>query len=224
MSVLRVLPVLVASSLLLVAPRASAHEEDDDQGSSSSESESSSDSSGRRKKFEVGVALEGFRSSEGIVSGSAVYGGYLGAHFRLGRRVALGVGLEQGYGDDPSGYKRYDIAWNFPPKLYLYLNPKSKTQLYGTAGMDMRVSHFESGSKELPEGRVPWGAFYFGGFLGAGVEHRLDKSMALRIEARWFVRGRSDSKSSADTAPDPEWSIATRGYRGAVLSLGLVFY
>ncbi len=106
----------------------------------------------------------------------------------------------------------------------MFLNPKSKTQLYATTGMDMRVSHFESGpTAQLPEG-VPWGHFYMGTFLGGGVEHRLDKTMSLRFEARWFARGRLDGKKPGEPGLDPEFSQATRGHRGAVLSIGLIFY
>ena len=102
--------------------------------------------------------------------------------------------------------------------------PKSNTQLYATTGMDMRVSHFESGPTAQLPGGVPWGHFYMGTFLGGGVEHRLDESMSLRLEARWFARGRIDGKRPGEPGLDPQFSDATRGHRGAVISIGLIFY
>lgn len=175
------------------------------------------------QKPEFGIDLEAYRSSSQLTSGTGVTGGYLGMHGRLGRRVALGFGLDQGYGQDTSGWKRFDIAWNLP-KLYLYLNPSSKTQLYVTTGLDMRVSHFEDGeAKPLPE-NTPWGFFYFGSFLGGGVEHRIDKTMALRLETRWFMRGRASGKGPNEAPLDPTFSKETAGQRGAVVSLGLTFF
>jgi len=203
----RLLPLL-ALPLLLVPARASAHSGGDDD-----------DDSDIEQKAEVGVSLEGYHSGTQLASGAGVNGGYLGMHGRLGRRVALGFGIDQGYGDDSSGYKRYDIAWNLP-KLYVYLNPKSKTQFYVTTGLDMRVSHFEDGvDKSIPTG-TPWGFFYFGTFVGGGIEHRLDKTMALRLETRWFMRGRTDNR----TALDPTFSKDTSGQHGGVVTIGFTFF
>jgi hypothetical protein len=213
-NILFALPLLLA----LVPATAFAHDDDydDDNGSSSSDTY-------HQKKTEIGIALEASRSSQ-TMFGPGTTAGYLGMHGRFGRRVALGFGIEQGYGQDPSGWKRYDIAWNLP-KLYMYLNPKSRTQLYVTTGMDMRVSHFDDGPNKPLPAATPWGFMYIGTFLGAGVEHRMDKSMSLRLEARWFVRGRTSGKAKPTDAPlDPEFNDATRGAQGAVVSLGLVFF
>jgi hypothetical protein len=93
-----------------------------------------------------------------------------------------------------------------------------------TTGMDMRVSHFDDApNKPIPAG-TPWGFMYIGTFLGGGIEHRMDKSMALRLEARWFVRGRTSSKGPNDPPLDPEFNASTRGAQGGVVSLGLVFF
>lgn len=209
--------MLLGLPLLLVTATASAHEDDYDYD------DNSSSSSSYHQKPELGIALDVTRSGPNVGFGPGMTSGYLGMHGRFGRRVALGFGIEQGYGTDPSGYKRYDIAWNLP-KLYMYLNPKSKTQLYVTTGMDMRVSHFDDApGKEVPNG-TPWGFMYIGTFLGGGLEHRIDKSMALRLEARWFVRGRTTSKAPNDVPLDPAFNDSTKGAQGAALSLGLVFF
>lgn len=215
----RLIPLL-ALPLAILPKTAHAHEDDYDDDYSSS---SSDDYSHRRHKPEIGIALEASRSAQTLGFGPGMTGGYLGMHGRLGRRVALGFGIEQAYGDDPSGWKRYDIGWNLP-KLYLYLNPNSRTQLYVTTGIDMRVSHFDDApGKPLPGG-TPWGFMYFGTFFGGGVEHRLDKSMAFRLELRGFMRGRASSKGPNDAPLDPELNDSTQGSRGAVASIGLVFF
>lgn len=210
---------LLALPFLLVPATASAHEDYDDDydnGSSSSDYH-------HKQKPELGINLEVGRSASNMAFGNGMTSGYLGMHGRLGRRIALGFGIEQGYGGDPSGYRRYDIAWNLP-KLYMYLNPRSRTQLYVTTGMDMRVSHFEDGPNKQVPGGTPWGFMYMGTFLGGGIEHRMDKTMALRLEARWFVRGRTSGKQPNDAPLDPTFNDSTRGAQGAVVSVGLVFF
>lgn len=206
---MRLSKLFLGLPLILLSSNALAHEEEQDPD--------------YEQKPEIGISLEGYRSGTGVVSGPGMMGGYLGMHGRLGRRVALGFGLDQGYGEDASGYKRFDIGWNLP-KLYLYLNPSSKSQLYVTTGLDMRVSHFEdNGQKVVPAG-TNWGFFYMGSFFGGGLEQRIDKSMALRVEARWFMRGRASGQAQSEPALDPAFSKDTLSERGASLSLGLTFF
>ncbi len=211
----RFLPLL-ALPLLLVPATAHAHDDYDDDSNSLS-------SDDYRQKPEIGIALEASRSAPSLGFGPGMTSGYLGMHGRLGRRVALGFGLEQAYGDDPSGWKRYDIGWNLP-KLYLYLNAKSKTQFYVTTGIDMRVSHFDDGPNKPLPGGTPWGFMYFGTFLGGGIDHRLDKSMALRLELRAFMRGRASSKAPNDAPLDPAFNDATTRARGVTASIGLLLF
>ena len=65
---------------------------------------------------------------------------------------------------------------------------------------------------------------YFGTYFGGGVDYRIEKTMAIRLELRGFIRGRASSRAS-DAAPlDPEFNDSTRGGRGAVASIGLVFF
>lgn len=174
-------------------------------------------------KFEAAVRLDGYRSSTNLGSASGVSGLALGAHLRLARRFALDLDLQQATGEDGTGYHRYDLAWNLP-KLSFYLNPKAHTQLFVATGMEMRVSHFEDATLQVPDG-TPWGHFYMGTFLGGGVEHRVDKTWALRLEADWFARGRVDGQQQQGATPlDPVFSQKTKGYRGIAISLGVLFF
>lgn len=208
--------LLLGLPLLLLSAPASAHD-------SGHEDDPDPESYDARKKIEIGINLEGYRSSSQLAGASGVTGGYLGMHGRFGRRIALGFGVDQGYGQDATGYQRFDIAWNLP-KLYLYLNPASKSQLYVTTGLDMRVSHFEDGPNKVVPSGTPWGFFYFGSFIGGGVEHRLDKGMALRLETRWFMRGRTGGDGSATHPLDPTFAKETANQRGGVVTLGLTFF
>jgi hypothetical protein len=176
-------------------------------------------------KPELGVAIDLMHSTYGLDSLSGgMYGVRTSMHARLGRRIALGVGLEEGFGTDASGYRRYDLAWKLPD-LYVYITPGSKMQLYSVLGLDMRVSHFESSpEKKLSDG-LPWGHFYMGGTMGLGVESRMSKTSALRVELRGYVRGRVDGKESRDRIQAmPEFADSTRTDKGAMLSIGVVLF
>ncbi|MEO7093743.1 MAG: hypothetical protein ABI175_10870, partial [Polyangiales bacterium] len=150
----------------------------DDHGSSDSNDD---DRYGDDKhKPELGVGLDLLHTTYGMDSlAGGMFGLRTSMHARLGRRIALGVGMEEGFGTDKSGFRRYDLAWTLPD-LYVYLTPGSKLQLYSVLGLDMRVSHFESApDHKLPEG-LPWGHFYMGGTMGMGVESRMSKTSAIR--------------------------------------------
>lgn len=205
-------------SCLTLASAAHAHDDDDydddDHGSSNNAPK-------YKQKSEPGIALDVSRFGPQAFSGAAMTGLSLAFHGRVGRRVAIDLGLEQAYGTS-SGYRRYDIGWTLP-KLFVYLNPKSKTQIFTSLAFDMRVSHFESGDKEVPDA-VPWGHFYLGTAAGLGVEHRMDKATALRLEVRGYLRGRTQGQGDALAKVAPTFAQDVKGDRGVAVSLGMVFF
>ncbi|MGZ3423222.1 MAG: hypothetical protein ACXVEE_35495, partial [Polyangiales bacterium] len=118
-----ILPTALVSLLFAFSAKtASAHDQDDDY-----------DPEYDGKKAEAGVALDVHRDGSNF-GGPGVTGIGLGIHGRLGRRIAIAADIQQGYGEDSSGYMRYDLAWTLP-KLFVYLNPKSKTQIFATTGL-----------------------------------------------------------------------------------------
>lgn len=216
------LACLAAGSILCAAPSAFACAQDDEDCSSSEKV--------HEYQYETAVAfgldvLHG-AGSVGDLSGGgdSTWGVRTSFHARLGRRVAIRVGLEESFGGDAAGYKRYDLAWSLPD-VYLYLTPTSPIQLYTVLGMDMRVVHFESGRNALSD-QVPWGQFYLGAIMGAGVESRMSKQTALRFELRGFVRGRAQDPTteSALRSADPTFAEATRTEKGLIFSAGMVFF
>jgi hypothetical protein len=198
-------PVALALSLLAASAAAEENQVDDDEADSHVEAPNPG------LDFEV--------SRTGPLAGNGVMiGGYVGVHARLGERVAFGFGIDQSIGGDRSGLRRYDVAWNLP-KLYVYLNPQSSTQLYVTTGLDMRVSHFEGSDDVVLPAGSPWGFFYFGSYFGGGIEHAVDRSLALRVEARVFTRNRTGDASMLDG----ELERQTRSTKGIVLSVGIMY-
>lgn len=225
---LRSLPLafaaLVATSVAALAPAARA---DCNYLGEGCKDDREPEDPGDNGKPEVGVGLDVFRLTPtvgGFSGGAELWGLRASMHARLGRRVALGVGMEPVFGTDASGYKRYDLGWTLPD-VYLYLTPLSRFQLYTVMGMDMRVTHFDSNDGKVVPADVPWGHFYFGGSAGVGIEHRMTKYNALRVELRGFVRGRLDGAQMEQALQRfPEFYDSTRTTKGAMLSIGMVFF
>jgi hypothetical protein len=129
-------------------------------------------------------------------------------------------------GEDSNGYRRWEFGYSLL-NLLVYLTPESKYQLYATAGYTLHVTSFDKG----PDGplaselRKPYA--YMGGVLGAGIEARVKKSLALRFEIRGFLRGRIDSTSEeeqAKLAANPGFDEGTKTVRGVMVAGGLVFF
>lgn len=209
------LPLALSCLTLATAAHASDDDDYDDEDHNSSSSKS------YKQKAEPGIALDVTRFGSQAFSGAGMTGLSLAFHGRVSRRVALDLGLEQAYGSF-DGYRRYDIGWSLP-KLFVYLNPKSKTQFYATLGFDMRVAHYESGDKVVPDA-VPWGHFYLGTSAGLGIDHRMDKSTALRFEVRGYMRGRTQGQGDALAKVAPTFAQDVKGDRGIAVSIGMVFY
>jgi hypothetical protein len=209
-----------------LAPRVAHACYDDDDGRNCGEDRQAEQNYDEDKPI-VGVGMDVMRLTPGLDSIASpraeFYALKTSMHARLGKRVAIAVGMEEGYGTDGSGFKRYDLGWSLPD-VYIYLTPRSSLQLYSVMGFDMRVSHFESGDVDLPK-NLPWGNFYMGASMGWGIETRWSKGTAFRLELRGFVRGRVDDTTTKTTIESkPEFADATRTTKGAMLTLGLIMF
>jgi hypothetical protein len=210
--------VPVASLVVLVMGRKARAAGVDNVDSSASVD---NDSSGQPKDAQVGLSVDLLHAVPDarviLPTQNEMFALRTAMHARVSRRVAIALGLEEGFGTS-AGYRRYDLAWTLP-EFYVYLTPYSRIQLYTLTGFDLRASHFESG----PAGPVPNGAGFANVFIGAsmglGVETRLDARNAVRLELRGFVRGRLDDAGSASPFSD-----ATKSTRGVSLGLGFVFF
>ncbi len=212
-----VLPLTVVLTFGL-AGSAQAHQDDDYDDDYDHEPSSSPK---YKQKSEPSIALDVVRFGPQAFSGAGMTGLNLAFHGRISKRIALDMGLEQAYGSF-AGYKRYDIGWSLP-KLMVYLNYKSRTQVYSALSFDMRVSHYETGDVAVPE-VSPWGHFYLGTSAGLGVEHRMDKATALRIEVKGYMRGRTQGAGTALANVAPTFAQDIKGDRGVAVSVGMLFF
>lgn len=144
----------------------------------------------------------------------------LGLRFRPIPQAALETNLDFAGGTDYNGYRRSETALSF--NGIVFLNPKSRTQVYLLGGFGV------SGARAVDDrdgyDRATYRYSYLGVQGGAGLEFRLSKSVALNVDLRGFVRGRTDR----DRRYEPEFvdssGRSTNASGGGLIQGGLTFY
>lgn len=178
-----------------------------------------------RHKSEVGL---NFRLVGGAFGANDRYNGEVGAagigaslRFRPTPRFALDIGMDVLGGTDANGYKRSETPLSILGLLYL--NPKSKAQVYLLGGFG-----FSSARVEVKDDRTNYSQMerysYFGAMFGGGLEFRVARKVALNFDVRGFVRGRTDD--GADRKPEftAKDGRTTNSSGGALFTGGLTFY
>lgn len=180
-----------------------------------------------RPKSEVGLS---FRLLGAAFAPNDTYRGDSGAggigaslRFRPTPRFALDLGLDAMSGRDANGYKRSEVPLTVLGLLYL--NPKSKAQVYLLGGFGFSSAKVEVAASTQVVGASQYEHWsYFGALFGGGMEFRVGKRVALNFDVRGFVRGRTDDAA----ATKPEFTAAdgrtTNTSGGALFTGGLTFY
>jgi hypothetical protein len=151
-------------------------------------------------------------------AGMALVG--LGLRFRPVPAFAIEADLDFAGGRDYNGYSRKETSFGF--NGLVFLNPKSKTQVYVLAGFGWQGATAIDDRSGFQSTEYKYG--YFGGQAGIGLEFRLSKVVALNFDFRGFVRGRVD-----DNRRDyPEFvdsnGRTTNTSGGGLFQGGLTFY
>ena len=178
-----------------------------------------------RHKSEVGLS---FRLSGAAFSANDTYQGDVGAagigaslRFRPTPRFALDIGLDVLGGTDANGYKRSETPLSILGLLYL--NPRSKAQVYLLGGFGFSGARVEVKDEQFNSTRTEHYS-YFGAMFGGGLEFRVARKVALNFDVRGFVRGRTDD--GADKKPEftAKDGRTTNSSGGALFTGGLTFY
>jgi hypothetical protein len=178
----------------------------------------------RHSQSEIGLSfrLEGaaISSNDTNTSNNASMGG-IGAsvRFRPSPRFAVDLGLDVLGGTDANGYKRTETP--FSVLGILYLNPRSRAQVYLLGGFGFSSARVE---KTSYYGGYTDHYSYFGGLFGGGIEFRIARKVALNFDVRGFIRSRTDDGASSQ----PEYTAAdgrtTNTSGGALFTGGMTFY
>jgi hypothetical protein len=172
----------------------------------------------RHRRSEWGLNLHGEVASIGHGSGDASMGGVgLGLRFKPTRRFGIESDVDFVTGQDYQGDNRSETAVTF--NGLFFLNPQSRAQFYLLAGFGWSTAHVTSDLSSLD---THYG--YFGGQAGAGLELRLSHTIALNIDLRGFIRGRTDQGAQQQ----PEFTSAdgrtTNTSGGGLVTGGLTIY
>jgi opacity protein-like surface antigen len=136
----------------------------------------------------LNLHLEGAVIGSGSQGNAGLGGAGAGLRFKPVRSFGIEADLDFAGGDhDYQGNKRSEAA--FTLSGLLFLNPRSHAQIYLVAGFGWSGAHVTCDSCTTP---VDNHYNYFGGQLGAGLELRLTRVLALNLDVRGFVRGRTD--------------------------------
>jgi opacity protein-like surface antigen len=138
---------------------------------------------------------------------------------------AFDVGIDVLGGTDFNGFKRTETPLTLSGMLFL--NPRNPVQVYVLGGINF--SHAEVSSEFASpllssKGDGTFGAEYnyFGGQIGAGLEFRVSRHVALNVDVIGFMRKRTDDGRLPEFS-DPEKGT-TNSSGGALLRGGLTFW
>ena len=148
-----------------------------------------------------------------------------GFRYRLMPAVAFEAGIDLLTGTDFQGYSRSEGALLL--NTLVFFNPHDVVQVYGLGGLGFSGATVTIAprSGEAPFKRHDEHYSYFGGQLGAGVEVRVTRRIAIAGDLVGFIRGRTDDAS--DSAPefiDTDTHRATNTSGGGLLRVGATFY
>jgi opacity protein-like surface antigen len=177
---------------------------------------------GRAQEWGLNLHLEAAAFGRG--NGDAGMGGAgLGLRFKPSRYFGIETDVDFLGGTDYLGDHRNETALKFD--ALVFLNPHSPVQVYLLAGFGWSGAHVTCDPNTMNcAGPLDTHYSYFGGELGGGLEFRLSHHFALDIDARGFIRGRTDDLAQAQ----PEFVDAngrtTNTSGGALFTGGMNIY
>ncbi len=148
-----------------------------------------------------------------------MYGVGVAARLRPTPHFAFELGLDVFAGRDWNGFSRVETVGSLG--CLVYLNPRSLVQVYMPVGFDISGASVDV---VTDEGEHDESYRYFGGHVGAGLELRLKKSMAVNVELLGFMRDRVGGSSGKDAEFIDESGRATDSSGGGLLRAGVSFY
>jgi hypothetical protein len=183
------------------------------------------------ERSEWGINLRAEGAFKG--SGSSSTEPMTGAGFGLRYKPVPAFGVEAAF-DFLSGHDYNDNRRNeteFTVNAMVFVNPRSRVQLYFLAGLGASWAHVQSNS-EFSSYPSNYNGFYgdtnytyFGGQAGGGLEFRIARHFAMNIDARGFLRGRTDSAAAYNYEyTNPSTGQKTNTSDGALVTVGMTFY
>jgi hypothetical protein len=162
-------------------------------------------------------ALMGDRRNEGRDDKAGMGGLGFSLRARPTGHFALDLGLDFIGGVDYQGNKRSEVP--FTVNAMLFVNPRSKTQVYFLGGIGWSSAQVELAPDQIAH------YSYFGMQGGIGLEFRVARQVGIDVDLLGFIRGRTDSL--AEKQPefiDKDTGRTTNTSGGGLLRGGVVIY
>jgi hypothetical protein len=178
------------------------------------------ESAPQRREWGLNFRVEGAMLGHAAASDAGMGG--LGFGLRYKPVPAFGIEADVDFwgGRDYYGDRRNETA--FALNALVFLNPRSKVQVYLLAGVGWSSADVWNDSSPAATQAT---YSYFGGQAGGGLEFRLGTHFALNADVRGFIRGRTDD--GAQTAPEfvnPQTGQTTNTSGGGIVTGGMTFY
>jgi opacity protein-like surface antigen len=180
-----------------------------------------------RQEWGLNLRLEGAFIGNGYGINGAGLGGFgAGLRFKPTPWFGIEAGADFAIGRDYNDYARNETA--FTLSGLLFLNPRSRAQIYLLGGFGWSIANVTN------DVNSPYGPLanmnqagdsyhYFGGQAGIGIEYRLSRNIAVNVDARGFLRGRTDNSNTPEFT-DPASGKTTNTSGGLLMTGGLTFY
>jgi opacity protein-like surface antigen len=169
-----------------------------------------------RSQWGLNLHLEGAAIGHGSGGGASMGGGGLGLRLKPNPFFGIEADVDFVGGQDYQGDDRSETAVTF--NALLFLNPRSRVQLYLLAGFGWSAAHVTNNTSLDDH----YG--YFGGQAGGGIEFHVSRNFALDVDLRGFVRGRTDQLAQSQ----PEFTSAdgrtTNTSGGGLFTAGMTIY
>jgi len=169
------------------------------------------------REWGLNLHLEGASIGGGTEHNAGMGGAGAGLRFKPNRYFGLETDLDWVGGHGYVGDVRHETALTF--NALMFLNPRSRAQLYLLAGFGWTGAHVTSDSTGYD---AHYG--YFGGQIGGGLELRLSRSFALNADVRGFIRGRTDRLAQQQPEFTSSDGRTTNTSGGGLITGGMTIY
>jgi opacity protein-like surface antigen len=174
----------------------------------------------RPREWALNLHVEGAAIGHG--AGNAGMGGAgLGLRYKPNRHFGIETDLDLVGGTDYQNDARTETA--FTINGLIFLNPRSRAQVYLLAGFGWSGAHVSCNSSDC-NGPIDRHYTYFGGQMGGGLELRLTRALALNADVRGFIRTRIDDRSQSEPEFTDQYGRSSNTSGGALFTGGMSIY
>jgi opacity protein-like surface antigen len=186
----------------------------------------------KRSEWGVNMRIQGVLMDDEDRHDDAEMGGLgVSLRYRPIPHFAFDVGLDFVGGTDWAGHERRESALLLSGMVFF--NPRSKVQVYTLGGIGVsgaRVTFDEEtvdngDGTERISGEREEEYSYFGAHLGAGLEFRVSRKVALNLDVIGFIRGRTDELAEREPEfVDQDTGRVTNTSGGGLGRAGVTIY